>query len=168
MLDPADPIWMEGDDQSLAIPAKAAIDFAQAAKHKHSKADQPSPAPKSSAPTKANAVADTGFDPATGQILDPQKFNRWQREHRQKTGEATATLGELFTKARIHLDRWLDFDRNRRPIITGDMDYIRQHPEIQRFMGYYGRFGEDIIHKLWNHLQFMVENRRKYYCALSG
>lgn len=163
MFEPTDPIWMEGDDQLLAIPAKAAIDFS--AKPKPAK--PAAPAKPSSAPTKSNALANTGFDPATGQVLDPQKFSKWQREQRQTKGEATATTQELYYKARIHLDRWLDFERNRRPILAGDLDFIRQHPEIQRFMTFYSRFGEEMIHKLWNHLQFMAENRRKYYCALS-
>jgi hypothetical protein len=50
--------------------------------------------------------------------------------------------------------------------MTGDMECIRQDPDIVRFMNYHSRYGPDMIHKLWSHLQFMVENRRKYYCAL--
>jgi len=46
------------------------------------------------------------------------------------------------------------------------MEYIRQHSEMRRFLDHYGRYGEEMVHKLWHYLQFMVQNRRKYYYAL--
>jgi len=126
----------------------------------------PISAPVANAPT-ATLLLD-GFDPDTGQVYDQARFTQWQREQRvSRVQQSTApTHGEIFHKARIHLDRWLDFDRNRGPILTGDLECIRQDPDIVRFMNYHARYGPDMVHKLWAHLQFMVENRRKYYCAL--
>ena len=46
------------------------------------------------------------------------------------------------------------------------MEFIRRDRDIDRFMQFHARYGPDMLHKLWHHLQFMVENRRKYYCAL--
>jgi hypothetical protein len=124
--------------------------------------------PVGDAPT-ATLLLD-GFDPETGQVFDQARFTQWQREqrvsriHEQPAGQPN--IAEVYQKARVHLDRWLDFDRNHGPIMTGDMECIRQDPDIVRFMNYHARYGPDMVHKLWSHLQFMVENRRKYYCAL--
>lgn len=187
-LGPADLLWMDGDKPDLAIPAKAAIDFSnlkvqtkapeqrhtqQAAKVTPPAAAAPVSAPPvqlAQAPTAA-ALLDSGFNADTGQIIDAAKFAKWQKAEqakKQASAAAAPSVGEVYEKARIHLDRWLDFDRNRRPILAGDMDFIRQDPDIVRFMSYHSRYGAALIHKLWNHLQFMVENRRKYYCALGG
>jgi serine/threonine protein kinase len=189
-IGPNDLLWMDGDNPDLAIPAKAAIDFTGLAnkdqrhtQHVASIAPTPTAIPvatpaRSAIPVAtavaapyptATALLESGFDPETGQIFDAAKFKVWQRDQQAKRDQASAaapTTGELFQKARVHLDRWLDFDRNRRPIMAGDMEFIRQDPDIQRFMHYYARYGQEMLHKLWQHLQFMVENRRKYYCAL--
>ncbi len=29
------------------------------------------------------------------------------------------------------------------------------------------QYGEEFLHRIWNHLQFMVENRRKYYSVFA-
>jgi eukaryotic-like serine/threonine-protein kinase len=174
-LGPGDLLWMEGDNPDLAIPAKAAIDFAGLAGKTKTAAPaaiaaRPQvPAARPVPPPPAATPAEMGYDPDTGQILDQAKFTKWQRQQREKQIQAPAgglSVAGVFEKARVHVDRWLDFERNRRPIMAGDMEYIRKDPDIQRFMHYHARFGPDMLHKLWNHLQFMVENRRKYYCAL--
>jgi serine/threonine protein kinase len=178
LLDPDDYLWLEGDDPAFAIPARTAVDFPslhQARKdagrstQKQSSKVQARSALPPGAAKRGDAVADMGYNPETGQVLDPVKFRKWQRDQQLKK-EAEMTPGptsyEAFLKARVHLDRWLDFERNRRPILAGDMDFVRQDPDIQRFMQYYTRFGQEIIYKLWQYLEFMVENRRKYYCAL--
>lgn len=169
-LGPSDLLWMEGDNPDLAIPAKAAVDFAGlTAAGKATPARTPLPSGHRPAASTSPSIQEMGFDPDTGQIFDQAKFTKWQREQKAKQANVQAaqpSTSELFQKARVHLDRWLDFDRNRRPILAGDMEYIRKDPDIQRFMLYHARYGPEMLHKLWNHLQFMVENRRKYYCAL--
>jgi serine/threonine protein kinase len=164
-LGPADLLWMEGDNPDLAIPARAAVDFT---KIKTPRGPQP-PRPRPAAPAGRPTIEEMGHDPETGQIFDQVKFKNWQRQQKEKRDRelaAAPSVSEVFEKARIHLDRWLDFDRNRRPIMTGDMEFIRRDRDIQRFMQFHGRYGPEMLHKLWHHLQFMVENRRKYYCAL--
>jgi len=175
-LGPNDLLWMDGDNPDLAIPAKAAIDFAALAGRPQTKtaapapvARPPVPAPRPAPPPPPATPAEMGYDPDTGQILDQAKFTKWQKLQREKQSQTAVgglSVSAVFEKARIHLDRWLDFDRNHRPIMAGDMEYIRKDPDIQRFMHFHARYGPDMLHKLWNHLQFMVENRRKYYCAL--
>jgi hypothetical protein len=169
---------MEGDDPELAIrvgDALALLTPAASAGKPAPRQVTPAPAPPAR-PSKAipaqprsGSADESGYDPDTGQILDPDKFKKWQREQKLKKQQSFAampTAHEAYLKASIHLDRWLDFDRNRRTILAGDMDCIRRDADIQRFMRYYGRFGQDMVHRLWQHLHFMAENRRKYYLAL--
>jgi hypothetical protein len=177
-LGPSDLLWMEGDNPDLALPARAAIDFAGlTAKPATRTAPPPALAARAQAavtrpappPPPPATPAEMGYDPDTGQILDQAKFTKWQKLQREKQSQAAPGglgVSGVYEKARIHLDRWLDFERNRRPILAGDMEFIRKDPDIQRFMHFHARYGPDMLHKLWNHLQFMVENRRKYYCAL--
>jgi len=161
-LTPEDRLWMEGDDPSLALPARAAIDF--------SAVKQPARKPSPASGTSAAFIASAGYDPETGQVFDAAKFKQWQKAEQAKQAATAVTqpsVQEVFLNARVHLDRWVDFERNRRPILTGDMDYIRQHPDIQRFLSHHARYGQEMVHKLWHYLQYTVENRRKYYVALS-
>jgi serine/threonine protein kinase len=151
-VDPDDMLWMEGDDPVLGIHARAAIDFASVARR------------------QTATAADTGFDPHTGRIHDAEKFRRWQKEQRGKQPPPVfsgGSLQEIFFKARNDLSTWLDLEKNRQLIISGDMEAIRQDPMIQKFMLAHQRYGQELLHKLWHHLEFMLENRRKYFYALA-
>lgn len=150
-LAPDDLLWMEGDDPALGIHARAAVDFAAVA------------------PRRALTPADTGFDAATGRIIDPVKFRKWQKEHQKERNEEHSkapTIQDVYFKARTDLSAWIDLDKNRVLINSGDMEAIRQDATLRRFMQANSRYGEEMLHKLWAHLEFMVENRRKYYYAL--
>jgi hypothetical protein len=150
-LAPDDLLWMEGDDPALGIHARAAVDFAAVA------------------PRRALTPADTGFDAATGRIIDAAKFRKWQKEHQKERNEALAkapTIQDVYIKARTDLSAWIDLEKNRALINSGDMEAIRQDPTLRKFMQANSRYGDEMIHKLWAHLEFMVENRRKYYYAL--
>ena len=148
-LAPDDLIWLEGDDPALAIRARAAVDFTNI----------------------KTAPLDTGFDAATGRVIDPEKFKSWQKQQRaQKAQEVGGppTLQEAYVKARTELSAWLDLPRNRPLILAGDMNAIRQDPGMTRFMQTQQRYGPEMLHKLWAHLEYMVENRRRYFYALGG
>ncbi|GIW81538.1 MAG: hypothetical protein KatS3mg105_3345 [Gemmatales bacterium] len=145
LLKPHDPIWMEGDDPSVAIEAKMAIIF-------------PAIVIPRKDMTAKNAVRAVAAVPVPKAIL----------ESTNTTKTETKTAHErIFEKARANLNHWVDQERNRRLILIGDMELIGQNKEIMRFMHYYKQYGEDFLHALWRHLCFMVENRRKYYAALS-
>lgn len=158
-LAPDDVLWMEGDDPSVGIHARAALDFS---------------ALRGSAPTQHTSgtptVAESGFDATTGRILDPEKFRRWQKEQQLKRNQerkAGPTIQDVYAKARGDLSSWVDLDKNRRLILTADMEAIRHDDSLRKFMHSHQRFGDEMLHKLWHHLEFMVENRRKYYYALA-
>lgn len=183
-LSPDDPLWMEGDDPALAVAAKIAVDFSslpapakETAVAKQTKATPPAPPAPPIRKTEARvspSVEEMGYDPDTGQIFDRKKFENWQRQERlRKEQEAAAqpesgpSLREVFHKARVQLDQWVDLDQNRRLILAGDLELIRQDPAVQQLMHAYADYGQDLLHRLWHHLQFMVENRRKYYSVFT-
>src|SRR5262249_13040164 len=143
------------------IHARAAIDFATVTRGARGSAQHKTP---------GNSPADTGFNPQTGQILDPEKFRKWQKEQAQKRAQETSTqpaIVEVYFKARNDLSCWCDLEKNRQLILTGDMEAVRHEPSIRGFMHAHQRFGDVMLHKLWHHLEFMIENRRKYFFALA-
>jgi hypothetical protein len=120
--------------------------------------------------TPAEKMRDeSGFDADTGQILDPVKFQRWQRQFRASspTAASNASLLEVFRKCRLAIEQWVDEDGNRLHILHADLDEIRRDPQIQNVIQEAGKFGKELQEKLDHHLSFMVENRRKYYKAVA-
>lgn len=114
-------------------------------------------------------IQETGYDPRTGQILDPHKFRQWQKaSHAQQPTVTNASLFEVFRQARTAIEQWVDDDSRRTFIVTGDLNTIKQDVSLlaifQQFQGY----GAAMQEKLMHHLEFMLENRKKYYTACSG
>ena len=152
---------MEGDDPALAIHARAALYFPSSL-----------PVRKVSAISEAKAPtpAEMGYNPDTGQIIDPVRYSQWLRDQKQKKAQqqaAAMTVQEAFMKARNDLGNWVDLDKNRQLILTGDMEAIRNDPAIKTFMLAHLKYGQEVLHKLWSYLEFVIENRRKYYFAFA-
>jgi len=115
----------------------------------------------------AKPVSETGFDPQTGRILDPEKFKKWQQQRPAglQSGVTNGSMLEAFRKARIMLETWIDDDKNRLRITHGDVQEIKEHKEIQAILGRFSQYGSTMTAKLERHVEFLVENRRKYYRA---
>jgi hypothetical protein len=75
----------------------------------------------------------------------------------------TVPLAERFRKARIEIEHWVDRDENRLLVLSGDLEAVRRDADLQEVLRRYEGFGDEMTAKLWRHLEFMVENRRKYY-----
>jgi hypothetical protein len=121
-------------------------------------------------PIKRPSPQETGYDPDTGQILDPVKFKKWQREQQQLAEQAAAsepgeTIYETFRRARNALSAWADLDQNQPLLIRGNMNEVRQDPEVHRMMQSYQAYSHELVRKLWDFLEFLVENRRKFYAS---
>jgi hypothetical protein len=116
---------------------------------------------------KAKTASETGFDAATGRILDPEKFHKWrsQRPEGAPGNVTNASLLAAFRKARIMIEAWIDDDKNRLRITHGDGQEIKEHPEMQAILGQFSQYGSTMRDKLERHLAFLVNNRRKYYRA---
>ena len=113
---------------------------------------------------------ESGFDVETGAILDRQKFENWKRQRARHAaaGPATVTntsLFEVFRKARSAIEAWVDDEKNRACMMEMGPEQIKRLPQIERILAEYADYGKDMRAKLLHHLEFMVENRRKYYAA---
>lgn len=130
----------------------------------------PPVAPPSPAPTVADRVREaTGYDADTGRIVDPEKFARWKQQH-ARTGPApvsNASLFEVFRKGRLAIEGWVDDEQNRPCILHADAAEVQRQAGVQAILQQYANYGKDLQEKLVRHLEFMVENRRKYYQAIS-
>lgn len=108
-----------------------------------------------------------GFNPDTGQVLDPVKFKQWQQGFLSRDRERRAAIPggpaiDPYDKARTELANWIDLDRNRSLVATGDLEAIRQDPFVQEFMRGYKSFGPEMLERLDHYLEFLVENRKKF------
>jgi hypothetical protein len=115
----------------------------------------------------------SGFDLETGQILDPAKFAKWKQQQAQmrsasEPAVSNASLFEVFRKGRIAVETWVDDDKNRQCILQAGAEEIKSSPEVQAILQPFANYGKELQEKLLRHLQFMVENRRKYYNAMTG
>jgi hypothetical protein len=109
-----------------------------------------------------------GFDPDTGQILDPAAFARWQKqeqERRRRELQEQPAMGvfEAFLTARRALADCVDADSLKSLVVAGDLDGLRRTPQVQELLGTYQGYGPVMAEKLCKHLEFLVENRRKFY-----
>jgi hypothetical protein len=109
-----------------------------------------------------------GFDPQTGQSLDQERFREWKNEQKNQTPEHRQpgkSIQEIFQDARRAVEGWVDEDHNRELIMTSDWDAKRRDDRLHQCLRPYSAYGSAMLEKLWHHLQFMVENRRKFYVA---
>jgi hypothetical protein len=116
------------------------------------------------------AIAETGHDPTTGEILDRQLYEKWQR---LRVAEAKATqlaittesIGEVYYNARATLARWVDDDSRRPLILDSDLEDLKKNPEVQALLDRFHNYGPVMREKLVQHLEYLVINRRQYYRA---
>ena len=111
-------------------------------------------------------IQETGFDLKTGQILDPEKFRKWQKAaNAQQPTVTNESLFEVFRKARIAIESWVDDDSRRPLVLAGDLDAIKKDETLQALIAKSQGYGTAMKEKLWRHLEFVVGNRRRYYLA---
>jgi hypothetical protein len=120
------------------------------------------------APTKTRqtVLQLMGFDPQTGQITDPDLFRKWTREQAQLAQAAAPqgkSLQEVFYEARRAVEQWVDEDANRELIETADLNTIRQHAGFKQCLNSYRGYGAEMTKKLEQHLESVVDNRKKFY-----
>jgi hypothetical protein len=118
-------------------------------------------------------LEETGFDLKTGKILDPERFAAWkQREARPAStgqpGVSNASFFEVFRKARNVLAAWVDEERNTAKVQHAGMAEILADPEVQAILNDYAHYGKGMQEKLAQHLEFVVENRRRYFKAVGA
>lgn len=187
LLLPDDLLWPEGTNQGQAIEAASAIDFAGLRP-----ASAPAPdwlsdvqkAEESPAPTAAHGASalpdwmkDAGHllqEPAAKSSKLPDWLSDvWQavQAAAEQPPHAVTPLSpppalqtaDPFVKAGIELADWVDAKKNRPLILSGSADAIWQDPSIQDLMNRHRAHGQEMVYRLWEHLGFLVYNRRKFY-----
>ncbi len=114
------------------------------------------------------AVEDTGFDPRTGRVTDPERFARWRREQANVPAIGVVSNGsvmEAFRTARIALERWIDDEKNRSRIVNDRVDQLLRHPEVERILKAADGHGAVMREKLRSHMIFLLENRKKFHAS---
>jgi hypothetical protein len=129
---------------------------------------QPPAAP--SAPLPTTSPVQRGYDPDTGQIVDPATYALWQRAEAQRRQDEqqkqpALSVAEAFLAAQRAVQVWVDADANRPLIESGDMETIRQSPAVQELLRRYEGYGPVMREKLCNRLALLVDNRRKFFKA---
>jgi hypothetical protein len=130
--------------------------------------------PKPSAKSAAEIMRDiTGFDADTGQILDAKKFQVWKQQQARTSAAnqpavSNASFLEVFRQARTSVEAWVDDDKNRLRVLHADLAEIKNNPDVRTIVAHCANFGKEMQEKLFRHLEFVVENRRKYYAALAA
>ena len=129
-------------------------------------------APKPVTPLVEKTLDASGFDLETGRILDQEKFRKWKQQlalsSAGQPAVSNSSLFEMFRKARTAVEAWVDDEDNRACIMKTELEEIRRKPEIQVILHEYANYGQAMQEKLLRHLEFMVENRRKYYNAIAA
>jgi len=135
-------------------------------------AQKPAPPSTVSAPAPPPSKETMGFDPDTGQILDAARYAKWQKEEqRRRQEEAQAqpavSVYEAFLIARTAFQEWVDAEANKSLILAGNLQAIRELPQIDGLLRSCAGYGPVMQEKLGKHLGFLLENRRKFYIAFS-
>ena len=161
------PPWLEA---WIAPEKRAVVTTTMPSKRKETTLTplaQPVPLPNATVDSLANkTVEETGFDPQTGKILDAERFRKWQKAaHSKQTTLSNESLFEVFRKARTAIENWVDDDSRRPLILSGDLEAIKNDPQLLAILRQFQGYGSAMHDKLAQHLEFMVENRRKYYAA---
>jgi hypothetical protein len=181
------PDWLEGWIPSPSIsptvplpPTEAPITVCETA------LETPTPIENNSTSGKtetavlihSNSEAETllhtsGFDPETGQVLDEALFKKWKHQQALSTqagqiAVSNASFLEIFRKARTAIEAWVDDEKNSACIMQAGLEEIKKRPDLQAIFQEYSNYGKDLRTKLLKHLEFLVENRRKYYLAMAN
>jgi hypothetical protein len=75
---------------------------------------------------------------------------------------------ETFLKARGFLEQWVNAAQNERHIRQGDFNAVRNAPQVEALLRAYDRYGPVMQAKLRNHLDALLENRRKQLAGVKS
>lgn len=124
----------------------------------------PSPQP----PPLAAEPGPHGYDPATGRILDPIAYARWQKAESKRRQEElqqrpALSVAEIFLEAQRAVQEWVDADRNNSLVAYADFEVIRSCASVKQLLGRYEPYGPVLREKLLKRMAFLVQNRKKFF-----
>jgi hypothetical protein len=111
-----------------------------------------------------------GYNPETGQILDPVAYALWQRaEAKRRQDELqkqpSVSFTEAFLDAQKALQAWVDAEANKPLVTTGGMEAVYKCPAVQELLRRYEGYGPVMREKLRKRLALVVDNRKKFFKA---
>lgn len=191
---PEGKVWAEGGDAAKAVPAATAIDFRRVAKPKATAAIPVAKLPTAipvalpvARPAAKKLKRSSSASKAAAKLKHSSSGSKAGRKLRQsKAGESLKkkssrskasvplaqvatppiSLEELFRKTRFALEQWVDEEDSVDLVLAGNMDDIKTQPAVQAIIKNIAPWGQGLVDRLFQHLAFTVENRRKYYLAL--
>jgi len=137
---PADPVWppLESAPVMEAIPVLEAVPVVEAIPLPE---EEPPPLPLNISPGLARA------------ILAVQEPN--------------LSTNEIFRRASFALSQWTDQDENAPLILAADTEAILRRPEVLEILVPFQNLPFEHLERLIDSLDFLVENRSRYYRALA-
>lgn len=126
--------------------------------------------PPSLLPSEPVSLEPQGYNPETGQILDAVAYARWQKADAKRRQEElhrhpAMSVAQAFVEAQRALQEWVDADANKSLVETTDMNALRTCTSILTLLRRYEGYGPVMREKLLKRLDFLVENRRKFFKA---
>jgi len=112
----------------------------------------------------------SGYNPETGEILDPAAYALFQKAEAQRRQDEwekqpSVSVAEAFIEAHRVLQEWVDAAANRALVTRGDMEPIRQCPAVKELLRRYENYGPVMQERLWKRLAVLVDNRQKFHKA---
>jgi hypothetical protein len=63
------------------------------------------------------------------------------------------------------IHRWVDLDENQPLVLRGDMEAMWWDARLQEVLARYQGYGNVLLTRLWQYLEFLAENRRRHEAA---
>lgn len=156
-------------------PAPAAVEPPPPEPAPEPPAPEPPPEPPvvEAAQEPTPVANETGIDPETGRVLDSDKFQLWLAEQnfQRKTRlalEPIPSLHDRLQEAKRAIEDWADHEANRDVVLRGDVEAARQDAALQEALRPYQDWGPEMMDKLWRHVRFIMDNRRRFYTQMPG
>lgn len=81
--------------------------------------------------------------------------------------EPNLSTNEIFRRASFALSQWTDQDENASFILAADTEAILTRPEVLQILVPFQNLPFELLERLMESLDFLVENRSRYYRALA-
>ena len=106
-----------------------------------------------------------GPTPHSGRSPDPLVGRRSPGEHGPPRLQApparpTESFDIAFRRAMKEVHHWVEQEENQPLVLRGNLDAIRRDAGFQELLQRYQGYGPEMVHKLWQYLHFLIENRR--------
>jgi hypothetical protein len=85
-----------------------------------------------------------------------------------QAGRSVGPVDVIFRQAMREIHRWVDEDANQPLVLRGNVDAMWRDARLQEVLQRYQSFGNELLTRLWQYLEFLAENRRRHEAARAG